>query len=182
MPGSLGPKPRCSGSPLTDLTLGTNFSFTPSEYTEDFLIKDPASIDTPGSLFPSFEGQVKNINGNQLLQVPEGKLTGWGGYRFGLNDGSSIELFGTYSWIDEVYYSPFEDDDEKAESYDRVDLRATWTSTDRRWEVSAYVNNVFDDVGVLQILSEGEDEFFRRSAGTTLPRMYGIELTFMSRP
>lgn len=42
------------------------------------------------------------------------------------------------------------------------------------------MNNVFDDVGVLQILREGEQENFRHSAGTTVPRMYGLEITYQT--
>ena len=80
--------------------------------------------------------------------------------------------------IDDVYYSPFETEEEKAESYDRTDVRATWTSADKNWIVSGFVNNIFDDVGVLQVLRQGEDEFFRHSAGTTAPRMYGLEVTY----
>lgn len=163
------------------LTAGGSFSITPSKYTKDLFIKDPAAIDTPGSLFPSFEGQVKNINGNQLLQVPESKFNGWVSYRFPLSGGSNIDVMTSYSWVDEVYYSPFESEGEKAEPYDRFDLRASWTSADGKIVVAGFVNNIFDDIGVLQILREGEDENFRRSAGTTLPRMVGVEFTYMSQ-
>jgi hypothetical protein len=95
-----------------------------------------------------------------------------------LAGGSRLELFGVYSWIDEVYYSPFESEQEKAESYDRTDVRATWTSAAGNWVISGFVNNIFDDVGVLQVVREGEGEFFRHSAGTTAPRMYGLEFTY----
>jgi outer membrane receptor protein involved in Fe transport len=159
-------------------TFGGNFSYTPSEYTEDLFIKDPARLETPESLFPSFEGQTININGNRILQVPEVKWTGWASYRMPLSGGSNVEFFGVYSYIGDVYYSPFEDEREKAEAYDRIDFRATWTSAAGNWVVSAYVNNILDDVGVLQILRQGEDEFFRHSAGTTAPRLYGVELTY----
>jgi len=159
-------------------TVGGNFSFTPSEYTEDLFMKDPSSVNTPASLFPNFEGQVENINGNQVLQVPELKYTLWGSYAMPLSGGSNLEFFGVYSWIDEVYYSPFENDAELADSYDRLDLRATWTSTSASWTVSAFVNNVFDDVGVLQVLRESEAEFFRHTGGVTSPRLYGLELTY----
>ena len=37
-----------------------------------------------------------------------------------------------------------------------------------------------DSAGVLQVLREGEDEMFRRSAGTTVPRHYGLEVTFQT--
>jgi iron complex outermembrane receptor protein len=162
-----------------NLTLGGNFSFTPSEYTEDLFIKDTAGFDKPDSVFPGANQNV-NINGNQLLQVPEVKYTVFGSYRVAMSSGSNLNFSSTYSWVDEVYYSPFENDREKAPSYGRTDLRVNWTSADNQWVVSAFVNNVFDDVGILQVLRNGEDEFFRQSAGTTLPRLYGMEFTYMT--
>ena len=161
-----------------NLSLGGNFSFTPSEYTEDLFIQDPAELSTPESLFPDVNALQQNINGNQILQVPELKYTLWGNYGFPLAGGSRVDFFAVYNWIDDVYYSPFESKTEMAEAYDRLDLRATWTSPSTQWVISAFVNNVFDDVGVLQVLREGEDEFFRRSAGTTVPRLFGLELTY----
>ena len=159
-------------------TLGGNFSYTPSEYTEDLFIQDPAQVNTPESLFPDTNKLTQNINGNQILQVPELKYTAFASYEMPLAGGSRLELFGVYSWIDEVYYSPFESEQEKAESYDRTDVRATWTSAAGNWVISGFVNNIFDDVGVLQVVREGEGEFFRHSAGTTAPRMYGLEFTY----
>ncbi len=160
-------------------TIGGNFSYTPSEYTEDLFIQDPAQVNTPESLFPSVNALTQNINGNQILQVPELKWTAWASYSMPLSNGSKLELHGVYSWIDDVYYSPFESKSEMAEAYDRTDVRATWTSAQENWTVSAFVNNVFDDVGVLQVLRNGEDEFFRQSAGTTVPRLMGLEVTYM---
>ncbi|MBT5685434.1 MAG: TonB-dependent receptor [Gammaproteobacteria bacterium] len=159
-------------------TLGGNFSYTPSEYTEDLFIQDPAEVNTPESLFPDAAKLTQNINGNQILQVPELKYTAFASYLLPLAGGSNLELFGVYSWIDDVYYSPFEAKAEMAESYDRTDVRATWTSADKNWVVSGFVNNIFDDIGVLQVVREGEGEFFRHSAGTTAPRMYGLEVTY----
>ena len=160
------------------LTLGANFSYTPSEYTEDLFLSDPARANVPGTLYPDFETLTENINGNQLLQVPESKYTTWASYQFSLGGGSTLEVFGNYGWIDEVYYSAFEREEEKADAYGRLDLRATWTSSSQDWIVTGFVNNVFDDVGVLQILREGEEEFFRHSSGTTAPRLFGVELTY----
>jgi outer membrane receptor protein involved in Fe transport len=161
-----------------NLTLGGNFSYTPSEYTEDLFSKDTAGFDKPDSLFPGANQQV-NINGNQLLQVPEVKYTGYATYRIPVESGN-IDLFGVYSWTDEVYYSPFQNEAEKTQAYGRTDVRASWTSTDGAWIVSGFVNNVFNDVAILQILRNDESEFFRQSAGVTSPRLYGIELTFQS--
>ncbi len=163
------------------LTLGGNLSFTGSEYTEDLFLSDPSRAEAPPSLFPSFEGQVVNIKGNQLVQVPDWKYNAWGSYRFPLAGGSNIDVFATYSWIDDVYFSSFETEYEKAPSYGRADARVTWTSSRGNFIVSGFVNNIFDDVGKLQILNNGQAEFFRQSSATTVPRMYGLEFTYMSR-
>lgn len=163
------------------LTLGGNFSVTPSEYTEDLFLSDPARSDRPPSLFPSFEGLVVNIKGNQLLQVPELKYTAWGSYRIPLSGGSNFDLFGVWSWIDDVYYSSFESEHEMAPSYGRADMRLTWTSQTGSLVISGFVNNIFNDVGKLQVLNNGQEEFFRQAAGTTVPRLYGVEFTYMPR-
>ncbi len=159
-------------------TIGGNFSYTPSEYTEDFFIADIGGFTTPKSLFPDANKLTQNIKGNTLLQVPELKYTAFASYAMPLPGGSNLELFSVYSWIDEVYYSPFESEAEKADSYDRTDIRATWTSAGGNWVVSGFVNNIFDDIGVLQVVREGEGEFYRHSAGTTTPRLYGLEVTY----
>lgn len=163
------------------LTLGGNFSYTPSEYTEDLFAKDTAGFDSPDSLFGGLtnEGnQEQNIKGNQILQVPEGKFTGWASYNFPLEGGSNLEVFGVYTWIDEVYYSAFESKTEVAEAYSRVDFRATWTSKEGNMSIGAFVNNITDDVGILQVLRNSEEENFRNGAGTTLPRMFGVEFSY----
>ena len=160
------------------LTLGGNFSFTPSEYTKDLTILDPGDVSRPTSLYPEQELNEKNINGNQLLQVPELKYTVFGTYGIPLDSGASLDFSSVYSWTDEVYYSPFENEKEKSESYGRLDVRATWTNSDQNIIVAAYVNNILDDVAVLQVLRNGESEHYRINAGTTLPRMMGLEFTY----
>ncbi len=160
------------------LTLGGNFSFTPSEYTETLLISDASRRDVPESLYPEFNALTQDIKGNQVLQVPESKFTAWASYAIPMNGGAELELFGVYSWTDEVYYSPFETEAEKAEAYGRADLRATWSSPNDNWQVSAFVNNILDDVANLQILRQSEAEFYRHNSGTTLPRAYGMEFSY----
>ena len=87
-------------------------------------------------------------------------------------------MFGVYTWIDEVYYSAFESKTEVAEAYSRVDFRATWTSKEGNMSIGAFVNNITDDVGILQVLRNSEEENFRNGAGTTLPRMFGVEFSY----
>ena len=138
------------------LTIGGSLSYTPNEYTEDLFILDPAGYDRPESLFGATTA-LKNIKGNQLLQVPESKFNGWATYVVPLDSGANLTFSTSYSWIDKVYYSPFQNEDEMAEDYGRLDMRATWTSGDGRMMLTGFVNNFFDDVGVLQVLRHGEE-------------------------
>jgi len=160
------------------LTLGGNFSYTPSEYTESLLMANPSNFAAPPSLYPNFEAITQDIKGNQLLQVPEGKVAAWASYRFALRGGSSLELFGNWSWTDDVYFSPFESEDAMAKAYSRLDARATWTSPGQQWILTGFVNNVFDELGVLHIAEGGEGVFFRVPSATTVPRAYGVEVTY----
>jgi outer membrane receptor protein involved in Fe transport len=162
-------------------TVGGSFSFTPNEYTEDLVMLDPARFEAPPSLFGDLQS-ASNVNGNQLLQVPESKFNAWASYVMPLQSGANVTMSAAYSWIDDVYYSPFQNESEMADAFGRLDLRASWTSSDGRMMLTGFVNNVMDDIGVLQVLRHGEGEFFRQSAGTTLPRLFGLEFTVAMNP
>ena len=162
-----------------NLTLGGNLSFTPNEYTADLFILDPARSEIPSSLYPDQEENELNINGNQLLQISELKFTTYGTYSVPLEAGATLDLSGVYAWTDEIYFSPFENERERADAYGRLDLRATWTNAKQNLVVSGFVNNVLDDVAVLQVLRHGQGENFRQSAGVTSPRLWCMELTYL---
>lgn len=165
------------------LTLGGNYSFTDSEYTESFFTVDGSDPTTPGDLYTGAaeeQQRARDIKGNSLLQVPENKASLWGSYRIPLNSGN-VDLLASWSWIDDVYFSQFQTELDKAPAYDRLDLRASWTNTDETLIVSAFVNNVTDEIGIRQIQRYGGDEGYRRTAQVTEPRLYGVELTWNLR-
>lgn len=159
------------------LTLGGNLSYTPSEYNESLPIVDGADPRFPNGVIPDLDRRI-DIKGNQLLHVPEHKGTIWARYGIPLGDSGNVELLGTFSFIDDVYYSQYETELDKAPAYERLDMRATWTSPTRAWKVSAFVNNVMDELGIRQIMKHGEAEGFRRTAQLTEPRVYGLELSY----
>lgn len=76
-----------------------------------------------------------------------------------------------YSWTHEVSFSPFENELEKADAHDRLDVRGTWTNAEQNVIVTSFVNNVLDDVAVLQVLRDGDAEIFHQSAGAPSPRL-----------
>ncbi|MCB1692820.1 MAG: TonB-dependent receptor [Pseudomonadales bacterium] len=163
-----------------NLTVGGNYSFTDSKYSKSFIIVDGADPTTPGQIYDATNEyqRARDINGNQLLQVPKNKATAYASYRFPLGDNGDLNLLGNWSYIDDVYFSAYESQLDLAPSYDRVDLRATWTSPRQSWVVSAFCNNVFDEIGIRQIERRGVADGYRRNAQVTEPRFYGVEVTY----
>ena len=159
------------------VTLGANFSYTHTEYTEDFFLIDSANPASPNSLFNAVDRPI-NINGNQMSRVPERKGGAWGQYTWPLGANGRTEFLASWSWIDEVFFQPFEDPDDAAEAYSRLDLRATWFSQDESWTVAAFVNNVLDEVGIRQVERTGEEGNYLRAGVTTDPRLYGLEVRY----
>jgi outer membrane receptor protein involved in Fe transport len=100
-------------------------------------------------------------------------------YNLPLSSGGDIDFTMNYSWIDRVYFSVFERDDQSADSYDRLDMRVAWHPS-ASWTVAAFVNNVFDDIGFRQIEQYGATESggWRRTGTPTDPRLYGLEVRF----
>jgi iron complex outermembrane receptor protein len=162
------------------LTLGGNFSYTDSEYTEDFFVVDGADPSVPGSIYDAAteNDRRRSIKGNSLIQVPETKLSLYGNYEVPLASNGKLNFLANYSYVDEVNFSAFESPLDIAPEYQRIDLRATWTSPSESWVVSGFVNNVTDEIGIRQILRHGAADGYRRTAQVTEPRVYGLEVSY----
>jgi len=91
-----------------------------------------------------------------------------------------VDLLADYSWISRVYFSVFQDNNQAAPPYQRLDLRATWQSESGDWTVAAFCNNVFDDIGLRQIEQYGSTEAdnYRRTGTPTDPRLFGMEVRY----
>jgi len=160
------------------ITLGATFSYTHSEYTEDFEMVDLYNAQRPESLFDPFSLPF-NIKGNQMLRVPEYKFDGYAQYAWPVpGDRGTLTFLVDYSYIDKVFFNVFEQETDEAPHYNRVDSRLTWVSSDNAWTVAAFVNNVFDDIGIRQIEAEDESQDFRRAGTLTNPRTYGLEVLY----
>ena len=169
--------------PTDELTVGGNFSYTDTEYTESFFVVDGTDPTTPGVLYTDLTNpdRVRDIKGRSLPQVPKTKGSLYGVYALDFDDAGKVDLMMTYSYIDDVYFSAFESALDLAPAYDRIDLRATWTSASDEWTVSGFVNNVQNDIGIRQILASGAEDGYKRTAQVTEPRVYGVEVSYTLR-
>jgi outer membrane receptor protein involved in Fe transport len=165
---------------ITDnLTLGANFSYTHSEYTDHFNVDDPNNAARPPSLFDPQAVPI-DLKGKQMLQVPEMKGGLYLQYAMQLGDRGTLTGLVNWSAIDKVYFSAFESNADAAPWYQRTDVRVTWLSPSTQWTIAGFVNNVFDDVGLRQVdhYSSTEDVNFARVGANTDPRQMGLEVDF----
>jgi len=160
------------------LTIGGNWSYTKSEFASDFPVVDTLNPETPVSVFTSAELTVDQGDGQQQPKIPEWKATGWLQYTWRTNSGT-YDLFSSLAYTGEWWIEPpFERDIDRAPEFTRWDIRGTWTSRDGTWEISAFVNNVTNEVGVRDIERESGGLNYQRTITTTEPRLYGVGLRY----
>ena len=112
------------------------------------------------------------------MNVPDHKGSLYAVYQYPIGDKGDLRFLANYSWVAKVYHTPFADELDSTPGYDRLDLRATWTSPDESITVSGFVNNAFDKIGIRQLEAHGEDQGFRRTGQVSEPRMVGLEVTY----
>ncbi len=160
------------------ITLGATVSYTHSEYTDNYSVIDIYNAQIPSSLFDNTQTPI-DIKGNQMVRVPEYKFDAYAQYALPLSgDKGTVTFLADYSWIDKVYFNVFAEETDKADAYSRVDARISWLSASEAWNVSAFCNNVFDDIGIRQVEAYEEEDNFRRAGTLTNPRTYGLEVLF----
>ena len=159
-----------------NITLGGNYSYTPSEFTEELLLANTNDPRIPPSLFSAVD-IGNDVNGNQLPNVAENKGSAYISYGMPFNEGN-LEFLANFSWVDGVFHTPFADPLDATPGYERLDLRATWKNDDESLIIAAFVNNVMNEIGIRQLETHGESEGFRRTGQVTEPRVAGVEFTY----
>lgn len=168
------------------LTLGLNYSYTDSEYVEDYILNGIPGVvastnpHAPSSLYTAQELRY-SIKGKQLPRVPENKISSWAEYNWSLGDLGNMVLSSTFSWTDEFPAAGRPVGDlpiDTAPSFMRWDARLGWASADRAWEVTGFVNNITDEIGIRNVFTYDEQQGYRRVVEPTLPRMAGIEVQY----
>ena len=169
-----------------ELTLGLTYSYTDSKYVEEYVLQGaegvvastnpyaPTSLYTPQELLFSIEGR-------QLPRVPKNKINAWAEYGWSLGDLGNMVLASTFSWTDEFPAAGRPVGDlpiDTAPAFMRLDARLGWASADEVWEITGFVNNITDEIGIRNVFTYGEQEGYRRVIEPTLPRMMGLEVQY----
>jgi iron complex outermembrane receptor protein len=88
----------------------------------------------------------QNLRGNQLPNAPKNKIAINLFYTWATDVGK-FEPSVSYTWRDAQYGNFFTRSYNKAPSWDQVDARLTWVSTDGAWEAVVFGRNILGTVG-----------------------------------
>jgi hypothetical protein len=134
--------------------------------------------------------KTQNLKGNQLPEAPPNKVSLNGLYSWSFEPGK-LTLSATYIWKDATYGSLFNRGYAKAPAYNEADFRLTWADSKGRYNVIAYVNNAFDELGydgqtgtllragtAATSINPETAEVIVRDPSLIAPRTYGIELQY----
>lgn len=137
--------------------------------------------------------QVQSVKGNELPQAPRNKLAFNANYTWVFDPGN-LTLSGSFVWKDKMYAGVFERAAESAPSWDEVDLNLMWSGDHDKYEILAYVKNLFDTIGYdaagagvplnngYNMITVGGQQYPEiRTADAydlTPPRTYGVEVRY----
>ena len=84
-----------------------------------------------------------------------------------------VNFLTSYAYTDKQYSDILTDRINEAPAYERWDFRVTWDSPTEKYRLSAYVKNIRDELGIIQIRAPNYNAL--RTADTTRPRSWGLE-------
>ena len=151
-----------------DLRFEFSGALLDAEYLEFFNINNIVETGNPGS-------GVVDLSGNQLPGSAAASYSfateyGWdaGAGRFNLR--------GEYNWLDDVFFSPFNNPQSGQESYGLLHGRLEYVFADDRWSVALFGRNLTDKDYFTSSVALPNQGAIYAAAGA--PRTYGIQVSF----
>jgi iron complex outermembrane recepter protein len=173
--------------PIDPLTVSLQYSYlqakivsTGGQCIED--TTDPGAA-APGANIagcPAASGgvQAQNVVGQYLPEAPPNKVSLNALYTLNFDPGKLI-LSGSLIWKDKTYDSIFNRYYSMQPSYSQVNLRATWTDTQDRYNIILFCNNVFNTLGYDAasgtLLAPGD---ILEGPSLTAPRTFGMQFQY----
>ena len=105
-------------------------------------VADPNTLGLPNGGFQ----RIQDLSGNDLPNAPRNKIAVAANYTWRLNSGS-ITGNVSWSWRDKAYGTLFTRWYNEAPSWDQWDARALWKDSNDKYEVIAYIKNIFNKTG-----------------------------------
>ena len=121
-----------------------------------------------------------DMTGNQLPMQPKNKLALTLAHERSLGNGSDIQFHVTYAFTGSQHPNIGNIADYEIPSYGRWDANAMWTSADERWSVLVFVQNIFDEIGLVEFLPISGLGGNPSLGYPTHPRELGLQVRYRS--
>lgn len=142
----------------------------PAQQFEEVVYTDPIT----GSQRTGFLGQQYDLEGNELPNMPNHKWSVTGDWRRSLNERGMLTWSLTYSFTGERFNRIFNIPNDTLEGYGRFDASLSWISASGKTSVTAFVENILNRIGVMELESNGWGAGYYQDATLTDPRFAGI--------
>ena len=174
------------------LTLAGNYSYTKTEYGEDYLV---FMVDDPINPVPVFgectqgyvgcsvvtEAQAAdytvNLKGGPLKGIPETKFTLRATYEMDSRWGP-VWLLISHSYTGDFSASGIQRELDRIESRETTNVSASWWSEDGKVSVRAYINNLMDNKSYYSLGTADHEVNYAKTAGALSPRVMGVDLRY----
>lgn len=175
-------------------TLGGNYSFTDTEYSESYEVTERDDPSLPNSLFAfaldadgnrvvtptgnvfNLAAYVRDVQGNPLKRIPKHKATIFGTYEIPTENGT-VALNATYSYTGEYWSSAVQRELDRVPSRKRVDMSVSWKDNADRWVARLFVDNVTDERVFRGFSTANESDNYRLTGERLYPRYWGFDVT-----
>ena len=174
------------------LNIAGNFSYTETEYGEDyevFTVDDPVNpvpvfgLCTQGYVGctvddPSFaEDYTVNLKGGPLKGIPEEKFTIRVTYEMDSRFGPMWLLI-NHSYTGDFSASGVQRPLDRVESRENTNVSLSWYSNDGATSVRAYVNNLMDNENYYALSTGDHETNYRKSVTPLPPRTMGVDMRY----
>ena len=124
-----------------------------------------------------------DMTGHQLPMQPSHKWALSSSYETPLSGAmeGDLQLLGTYSWVAERFSDLSNFDISTLPAYSRFDMRGTWTNPSETISATLFIQNVFDEIGVIEYLHLSTIAGNPSQGTLTRPREIGLELRWRPR-
>lgn len=130
---------------------------------------------TPGTPFvQSYLARV-SLKGNRLPRAPEWKLNVGAQYRVEVGSSGSLTLRGDYAWQDNIFFTAYNLPSVAQKAFGILNGRLTYASSDDKWQLSAYINNVVNTKALTNAVITGQVYGGIVIGNLLPPRNFGLE-------
>lgn len=161
-------------NPIDALNIGFTYAYLNAEVSKSDEYAD-------ASRGPADPLRIRSVKGNTLSQSPKNKIALSASYQIDMQDGSYFLPTLSYSWRDAFYDSFFNNPKEKSPSYDNLDARLNWYSSDKKFSITAWVRNLTDNEQTTSISADTfrpSDQMGYQTYSYSMPRMFGVDVIF----